>query len=172
MATAIPRTSPLAWVEVVNSPDLVISAAREKISLTYGTEQVVWTRKQLSEAAISDSELVFVGYGINAPERDWNDYAGVDVEGKTVVILVNDPGYATQDPDLFNGNAMTYYGRWDYKFGEAARQGAAGAIMVHDTLPAAYPWSTVTNSWTGPQFDMVLPDQGRVAGVGGRLDNP
>jgi Zn-dependent M28 family amino/carboxypeptidase len=152
---------PLAWVEVVNSPDLVISGGQgEDLQLTYGTEQVVWTRKQLSEAAISDSELVFVGYGINAPEREWNDYAGADVEGKTVVILVNDPGYATQDPELFNGNAMTYYGRWDYKFGEAARQGATGAIMVHDTLPAAYPWSTVTNSWTGPQFDMVLPDRG------------
>jgi Zn-dependent M28 family amino/carboxypeptidase len=152
---------PLAWVEVVNSPDLVISGAQgEDLQLTYGTEQVVWTRRQLAEAAINDSELVFVGYGINAPERDWNDYAGVDVAGKTVVILVNDPGYATQDPELFNGNAMTYYGRWDYKFGEAARQGAAGAIMVHDTLPAAYPWSTVNNSWTGPQFDMVLPDQG------------
>ena len=152
---------PLAWVEAVNSPDLVISGGQgEDLELAYATEQVVWTRRQLPEASISDSDLVFVGYGINAPERDWNDYAGVDVEGKTVVILVNDPGYATQDPELFNGNAMTYYGRWDYKFGEAARQGAAGAIMVHDTLPAAYPWSTVTNSWTGPQFDMVLPDQG------------
>jgi Zn-dependent M28 family amino/carboxypeptidase len=104
--------------------------------------------------------LVFVGYGINAPERGWNDYEGIDVEGKTVVMLINDPGYASQDPDLFNGNAMTYYGRWDYKFDEAARQGAAGGIMIHDTLPAAYPWSTVENSWTGRQFDMVLPDKG------------
>jgi Zn-dependent M28 family amino/carboxypeptidase len=82
------------------------------------------------------------------------------VKGKTVVMLVNDPGYATQDPDLFNGNAMTYYGRWDYKYGEAARQGAAGAIIIHDTLPAAYGWPTVENSWTGPQFDLVLPDKG------------
>jgi Zn-dependent M28 family amino/carboxypeptidase len=152
---------PLAWVEAVNSPDLVISGGQgENLELAYGTEQVIWTRQQRSEAAINDSELVFVGYGINAAERDWNDYAGVDVAGKTVVILVNDPGYATQDPELFNGNAMTYYGRWDYKFGEAARQGAVGAIMVHDTLPAAYPWSTVNNSWTGPQFDRVLPDKG------------
>ncbi len=75
-------------------------------------------------------------------------------------MLVNDPGYASQDPDLFNGNAMTYYGRWDYKFNEAASRGAAGAIIVHDTLPAAYGWNTVENSWTGPQFDMVLADQG------------
>jgi Zn-dependent M28 family amino/carboxypeptidase len=75
-------------------------------------------------------------------------------------MLVNDPGYATRDPELFKGNTMTYYGRWDYKFAEAARQGARGAIIVHDTLPAAYGWATVENSWTGPQFDMVLPDLG------------
>jgi Zn-dependent M28 family amino/carboxypeptidase len=152
---------PLAWVEVTNNPELRISGGEgEEMTLAYATEQVMWTRQQVPETSISDSELVFVGYGINAPERDWNDYAGIDVEGKTVVILINDPGYATQDETLFNGNAMTYYGRWDYKFGEAARQGAAGAIMIHDTLPAAYGWPTVTNSWTGPQFDMVLPDQG------------
>jgi Zn-dependent M28 family amino/carboxypeptidase len=152
---------PLAWVEATNKPELVISGGEgENLTFAYGPDQVMWTRKQVPEASIEASELVFVGYGINAPERGWNDYEGVDVTGKTVVMLINDPGYATQDPELFNGNAMTYYGRWDYKFGEAARQGAAGAIMVHDTLPAAYGWPTVENSWTGPQFDMVLPDQG------------
>jgi Zn-dependent M28 family amino/carboxypeptidase len=152
---------PLAWVEVSNNPDLVISGDQgEDLVLAYATDQVIWTRQQVPEISIEDSELVFVGYGINAPERDWNDYAGIDVQGKTVVILINDPGYATQDPELFNGNAMTYYGRWDYKFGEAARQGAAGAIMIHDTLPAAYGWPTVINSWTGRKFDMVLPDKG------------
>jgi len=152
---------PLAWLEVNNSPGLVISGGEgEDLNLAYATEQVMWSRQQVPQTSISDSELVFVGYGINSPERGWNDYAGVDVQGKTVVLLVNDPGYATQDSELFNGNAMTYYGRWDYKFDEAARQGAVGAIMVHDTLPAAYPWSTVTNSWTGRQFDMVLPDKG------------
>lgn len=152
---------PLAWVEVKNRPDLVFSGSDgEDLKLTYIEDQVIWTRQQVPASSVIDSEVVFVGYGINAPERNWNDYAGVDVENKTVVILVNDPGYATQDPELFNGNAMTYYGRWDYKFDEAARQGAAAAIMIHDTLPAAYPWSTVTNSWTGPQFDMVLTDKG------------
>ena len=149
---------PLTWVEVSNKPDLVFKGGEgADLTLQYATEQVMWTRQQVDETSIEDSELVFVGYGINAPERDWNDYSGIDVQGKTVVILINDPGYATQDPELFNGNAMTYYGRWDYKFGEAARQGAVGAIMIHDTLPAAYGWPTVTNSWTGPQFDMVLP---------------
>ena len=152
---------PLTWVEVTNKPELIIKGGEgADLVLQYATEQVMWTRQQVAETSINDSELVFVGYGINAPERDWNDYAGVDVQGKTVVMLINDPGYATQDPELFNGNAMTYYGRWDYKFGEAARQGAAGAIMIHDTLPAAYGWPTVTNSWTGPQFDMVLPQKG------------
>ena len=148
---------PLAWVEAVNRPDLVFSGGEgDDLVLAYGPEQVIWSRRQVKEAAIENSELVFVGYGIHAPERGWNDYEGVDVSGKTVVMLVNDPGYATQDPALFNGNTMTYYGRWDYKFGEAARRGAAGAIIVHDTLPAAYGWATVENSWTGPQFDMVL----------------
>ena len=160
---------PLNWIEVNNSPDLVINGGDgEDLVLEYASEQVLWTRQQVEEAAIKDSELVFVGYGINAPERGWNDYADVDVTGKTVVILINDPGYATQNPELFNGNAMTYYGRWDYKFDEAARQGAAGALMIHDTLPAAYPWSTVTNSWTGRKFNMVLPDKGeRLAAVEG-----
>ncbi len=108
---------PLMRVTAVNSPDLTFSGGEgEDMVLAYGPDQVVWSRRQMPEAVLEDSELVFVGYGINAPERGWNDYEGVDVTGKTVVMLVNDPGYATQDPDLFNGNAMTYYGRWDYKF--------------------------------------------------------
>jgi Zn-dependent M28 family amino/carboxypeptidase len=152
---------PLSVNEVINMPPLIISGGEgEDLALAYPADQVMWTRKQVPETSLDHSEMVFVGYGINAPERGWNDYAGIDVKGKTVVILINDPGYATQDPELFNGNAMTYYGRWDYKFNEAARQGAAGAIMVHDRLPAAYGWPTVTNSWTGPKFNMVLPDQG------------
>ena len=152
---------PLSWVETINKPDLVFSGGEgEDLVLAYGPDQVMWSRRQMPEAVLENSGMVFVGYGINAPERGWNDYEGIDVTGKTVVMLVNDPGYATQDPDLFNGNTMTYYGRWDYKFGEAASRGAAGAIVVHDTLPAAYGWNTVENSWTGPQFDMVLEDRG------------
>jgi Zn-dependent M28 family amino/carboxypeptidase len=152
---------PLSVNEVVNKPALNIRDAEgESMALAYATEQVMWTRQQVPEIKLDDSEMVFVGYGINAPERGWNDYEGIDVRGKTVVILINDPGFATQDPDLFNGNAMTYYGRWDYKFNEAASQGASGAIMVHDRLPAAYGWNTVINSWTGPKFAMVLPNKG------------
>jgi hypothetical protein len=82
----------------------------EDLTLAYATDQVIWTRQQVPEISIEDSELVFVGYGINAPEREWTDYAGIDVQGKTVVILINDPGYATQDPELFNGNGMNNFG--------------------------------------------------------------
>src|SRR5699024_3497926 len=104
-------------------------------------EQMVINSKRLGTDphGVEDSEMVFVGYGIVAPEYDWDDYAGLDVEGKTVVMLVNDPGFATGDEALFNGRAMTYYGRWTYKYEEAARQGAAAALVVHETEPASYP---------------------------------
>lgn len=133
---------------------LRISAGETVLTLDFGTQAVTWTKRVVEETALRDSELVFVGYGIVAPEYDWNDYADVDVKGKTVVMLVNDPGFATGDPELFNGERMTYYGRWTYKFEEAARQGAAGAIMVHETVAAGYPWDVVTGSWTGAQFDL------------------
>lgn len=120
----------------------------------YEEEMVTGTIQVVSESRVESSELVFVGYGIVAPEYGWNDYADVDVEGKTVLILVNDPGFATKDPSLFRGNTMTYYGRWTYKYEEAARQGAAAAIIIHDTEPAAYGWEVVRNSWTGPQFHL------------------
>jgi hypothetical protein len=104
-------------------------------------------------ASVSESgELVFVGYGIHAPENDWNDFAGIDLAGKWILILVNDPPAPTAEPELFGGRAMTYYGRWTYKFEEAGRQGALGAIIVHETEPAGYPWSVVRGGWTGEQF--------------------
>jgi Zn-dependent M28 family amino/carboxypeptidase len=151
---------PLVSIETKGAPTLELSGTNGTISLSYRADQVVWTRREETMTNLENNDLVFVGYGINAPERGWNDYAGIDVRGKTVVMLINDPGFATQDPNLFNGNAMTYYGRWDYKFDEAARQGAAGAIMIHQTKPAAYPWETVDSSWTGPQFDTVRENKG------------
>jgi Zn-dependent M28 family amino/carboxypeptidase len=120
---------------------------------------VVWTKRVVDQAGIDASELVFVGYGIVAPEYGWDDYAGVDMAGKTAVILVNDPGFVVRDPELFNGNAMTYYGRWTYKYEEAARQGAAAALIIHETQAAGYPWEVVTGSWTGPQFDLIAEDR-------------
>jgi Zn-dependent M28 family amino/carboxypeptidase len=125
---------------------------------TYGPEYMAWTTRVVASVDVDHSEMIFVGYGIVAPEYNWNDYEGLDVAGKTVVMLVNDPGFTTQDPDLFTGEAMTYYGRWTYKYEEAARQGAAAAIIVHETDPASYPWAVVRNSWTGEQFDLVRSD--------------
>ncbi len=118
----------------------------------YKKDMVMGSSRISAKQSIKDSELVFVGYGVNAPEYNWNDYEGLDVEGKTVVMLVNDPGFVTKNPDLFTGDAMTYYGRWTYKYEEASRQGAAGAIIIHETAPASYPWSVVENSWSGEQF--------------------
>ena len=128
--------------------------------LSYGDEVVFWTKRVEETVEFSDSDLVFVGYGVVAPEYGWNDYEGIDVTGKTVVMLVNDPGYATQDPALFNGRSMTYYGRWTYKYEEAARQGAAAAIVIHQTEPAAYGWGVVEGGWTGPQLDLKRANGG------------
>ncbi len=148
-------------VEITADPDinLAISTPKGEIDLAYAEDMMVWTKRVTDSVALENSELVFVGYGIVAPEYDWNDYSDVDVKGKTVVILVNDPGFATQDDKVFNGNAMTYYGRWTYKFEEAARQGAAGAIIVHEDAAAGYPWAVVSGSWSGPQFDLVADDK-------------
>ena len=115
---------------------------------------------------------MFVGYGVDAPEQKWNDYAGVDVKGKTVVMFVNDPGFHAKDASLFEGKRMTYYGRWTYKFEEAARKGAAAAIIIHDTEGASYGWDVVKNSWSGAQYDLRaaddpeprLPAQGWITG--------
>ena len=141
-------------ITTANDAVLTFSGSNYDVELEYATEMIVGSQQQIPTTSIVDSELVFVGYGVVAPERDWNDYAGIDVVGKTVVILVNDPGYATQDPDVFNGNAMTYYGRWTYKYEEAARQGAAGALIVHETGPAGYGWEVVSGSWSGPQIGL------------------
>jgi Zn-dependent M28 family amino/carboxypeptidase len=119
---------------------------------------VVWTKRPVPSTSIADAEVVYAGYGIVAPEFGWNDYAGLDVRGKLVLALVNDPGYATQDPKLFTGNAMTYYGRWDYKFAEAMRQGAAGLLVIHETQAAGYPWDVPRNGASKPQFDLRVND--------------
>ncbi len=131
---------------------LVLDSIGRTISLLYGTDMIVGSTLQQDTVSLDFSELVFAGYGIVAPEYNWDDYAGLDVKGKTVLVLVNDPGFELNDPALFTGRAMTYYGRWTYKFEEAARQGAAGVLIVHETEPASYGWDVVKNSWTGPQY--------------------
>src|SRR3546814_19954449 len=111
---------------------------------------VLNTRTGEAEVKVGDSPLVFVGYGVDAPEQDWNDYAGIDVEDKTVVILVTDPGFHAGDESLFEGKRMTYYGRWPYKFEEAARTGEQAEIIIHDTPGESYGWAVVESSWSGP----------------------
>jgi Zn-dependent M28 family amino/carboxypeptidase len=147
-----------SWFQPVPAVNIALDPAQS--SLTFNTpkgaltpkfpdEQVFWTPQFKSpDVNVDNSPLVFVGYGVIAPEYNWNDYAGVDVKGKTVIILINDPGNedATPDPKFFQGKAMTHYGRWTYKYEEAARQGAAAAIIVHETKPAAYGWEVVRNS--------------------------
>ena len=117
----------------------------------YRTDMVINALDASPAVAIEDSPIVFAGYGVVAPEQDWNDYAGLDVKGKTVIVLVNDPGWGNHDETLFKGKALTYYGRWTYKYEEAARQGAAACLIVHETAGAGYPWEVVVNSWSGPQ---------------------
>ena len=137
---------------------LALDVAGKAQSLKFGTDMVVGTRTGQAKVEIKDSELVFVGYGVDAPEQQWNDYAGLDVKGKTVVMLVNDPGFHVADETLFEGRRMTYYGRWTYKFEEAARKGAAAALLIHDTEGASYGWDVVKNSWSGEQFDLRAAD--------------
>lgn len=152
------QTVDVTEITTRGEPSILVQGSDYQTTLAYGEQQVVGTTQQIPFVTVQGSEMVFVGYGIVAPERNWNDYEGIDVTDKTVVILVNDPGYATQDPEVFNGNAMTYYGRWTYKYEEAARQGAAAAIIVHETLPAGYAWPVVNNSWSGPQIGLTATD--------------
>lgn len=144
---------------IPNLSSFSITANGEERTLASGEEVVFWTKQVQEEVAFDDSELVFVGFGVNAPEYGWNDYEGLDVTGKTVVMLVNDPGFYLKGEE-FNGEAMTYYGRWTYKYEEAARQGAAAAIVVHETAPASYGWGVVSGSWSGPQLDIERADEG------------
>ena len=147
-------------IEIRTTPDPVmqVRGVRGQVELRNADDFVVWTRRPVPESRVTDAELVFAGYGIVAPEYDWDDYAGLDVRGKVVMVLVNDPGYATQVPSLFTGTAMTYYGRWTYKFEEAVRQGAAGLLVIHETAPAGYPWDVPRNGAAQPQFDLEVTD--------------
>ena len=124
------------------------------VPLTYRDDYVLWSMRNDSTVS-AKGDLVFVGYGIVAPENDWNDYEGTDVKNKVVVALVNDPGL--RDSTIFRGPILTYYGRWTYKIEEARRQGAAGILLVHTTESATYPWTTVQSSWTGPQVRIEEP---------------
>jgi len=142
--------------ETIADPATVLTLVHgdARRTLAFGSDMVVGTRSGQPEVRIDASDMVFVGYGVDAPEQDWNDYAGQDWKGKTVVMLVNDPGFHAGDARLFEGKRMTYYGRWTYKFEEAARKGATAALIVHDTAGAAYGWDVVRSSWGGAQYDL------------------
>ncbi|GAA4048135.1 M28 family metallopeptidase [Parerythrobacter jejuensis] len=143
---------PLVEITGRDFAPLTVSGEGVDLSFNFATDWVGVTYQEEAATAVEDSELVFVGYGIDAPERDWNDYEGVDMAGKTAVILVNDPDFDSEGLDgTFNGKAMTFYGRWTYKYEEAGRKGATAALVIHDTEPASYGWNVVESSWSGPQ---------------------
>lgn len=126
--------------------------SNQQLSIHHLDDYVIGSKRLKENITVDDSELVFVGFGIIAPEFGWNDYKGLDVKGKTVVAMVSDPG--KYDKNLFKADTMTYYGRWTYKFEEAARQGAAGVLLIHDTDAASYGWNVVRSGWTGPQLNL------------------
>ncbi|WP_029415816.1 M28 family metallopeptidase [Brevundimonas bacteroides] len=154
------------WTQAVTLNRFTASNVQASLSvgdwtlpLIQGEHIVASTRRPGSDhVMLTDAPLVFVGYGIKAPERNWDDFKGQDLSGKILVVLVNDADFEEPALDTFGGRAMTYYGRWTYKYEEAARQGAAGVIIVHEDAPASYGWTTVRNSWSGPQFDIVRSD--------------
>jgi Zn-dependent M28 family amino/carboxypeptidase len=149
---------PMVNIETKADTVMQVQSPKGNFQLKGLDDYVIWTEKTEPVISLKNDELVFAGYGVNAPERGWNDYAGLDVKGKIVMVLVNDPGYGI-DSSLFKGDTMTYYGRWTYKFEEAARQGAKGCLVIHSTKAASYPFSVVQNNWNGSHLH--LDDRGK-----------
>ena len=155
---------PLIGITAANTRPLLVTGGGKKTTFRWRDDVVAWTRRVTDTASLDDSELIFAGYGVTAPEFGWDDFKDVDVKGKTIVVLVNDPQVPDRsdpsklDASLFRGTAMTYYGRWTYKFEEGARRGAAGILIVHETGPAGYPFSVVQGN-LGERFDLVAADK-------------
>ncbi len=150
---------PMVDVKSTPSAKMLIKAKNNELSFDHLDGFVAASRHLVSEVNVKDSKLVFAGYGIVAPEFGWNDYEGLDVKGKTVVVMINDPGFA--DKSLFKGETMTYYGRWTYKFEEAARQGATGVLIIHETAAASYPWAVVRSGWSKSKLFLEAPDENK-----------
>jgi Zn-dependent M28 family amino/carboxypeptidase len=162
----------LVAATLTTPPTLTLSGRDGARNYAYATQFSAWTRRLDPTVNIENAPLVFVGYGINAPELGWNDYEGVDMRGKIAVMLINDPDFETGDDRGFGGRAMTFYGRWTYKFEEAGRQGAAGAIIIHETAPASYPWAVIQSSTGSARWDIVREDRGASrAGFEGWINN-
>ncbi|MBW7932446.1 MAG: M28 family peptidase [Gemmatimonadaceae bacterium] len=147
---------PFVGITVTNSPTMTFSGKGKSASLKWHDDFVAWTKHVSESAALKNSELVFVGYGVEAPEFGWDDFKGVDLKGKTMVVLVNDPPLA--DTAVFGGPRMTYYGRWTYKYEQGMKHKAAGVLIVHETKEAGYPFAVVQGK-TAEQFDLVTPDK-------------
>lgn len=143
---------PMVNITTVAAASMQVQSPKGSFTLKGFDDYVIWTDKTDSLISLDKSDLVFAGYGVVAPEYNWNDYDGLDVKGKVVLVLVNDPGYNSGDSSLFKGKTMTYYGRWTYKFEEAARQGAKGCLIVHNTQAASYPFAVVQNNWNGSRL--------------------
>jgi len=138
---------PMVNIKATAAPSMQVKGPKGNFTLKAFDDYIIWTDKTDPAINIDNAELVFAGYGVVAPEYNWNDYAGLDVKGKVVMVMVNDPGYWSGDTTLFKGTAMTYYGRWTYKYEEAARQGAKGCLIVHNTKAASYPFSVPQNNF-------------------------
>src|ERR1700689_3264759 len=166
------QSVPLVQITASADATLTVSGAGASRNLVFGKDMVIWTKRAVPEINVAHSDMIFVGYGIVAPEYSWNDYANLDVHGKTVVGLANDPGSASKDPTVFKGGAMTEYGRDAYKVEEAARQGAQGVLLIHDAAAMGYGWNAVQSTWSGAQFELQAADgnAGRAA-IEGWLQN-
>lgn len=156
-------------VEISAAGDIMLSVSGHGAAerLRYGKDMILWSGRAVPEASLQRSALVFVGFGIVAPEYRWNDY-GIDVRDKTVLVLAGDPGYASKDPGVFRGDTMSLYGRWDYKVEEAARHGAAGVLLIHDAAVLGYDWAAAANTFAGAQFELA-DAEGTGIGVEGWL---
>jgi len=158
------QSLPLVGITASNTRPLTVSGNGKKATFTWRDDLVAWTKRVTDTSSLENSEVIFAGYGVTASEFKWDDFKDVDIKGKTIVVLVNDPQIPSAsdpsqlDPSMFNGKAMTYYGRWTYKFEEGARRGAAGILIVHETGPAGYPFAVVQGN-LGERFDLVTPDK-------------
>ena len=150
---------PLVEIDCKPEQKMRISGNGHDLEMEFSEDYVVFSEHVVDEIIIDQAELVFCGYGIVAPEYNWNDYEGIDMDGKIAVVMVNDPGFGGDDPNFFKGNTMTYYGRWTYKYEEAARQGAEGVLVIHETNAAGYPWFVVQSSNTGAQLYLESQDK-------------
>ncbi|GAA0881048.1 M28 family metallopeptidase [Algoriphagus jejuensis] len=150
---------PMVSITCSPAETMEFKSNNENASIEGLQDFVIWTQRTDTLVDVKDAEVIFAGFGIVAPEYGWNDYKNIDVKGKIVVVLVNDPGFGTEDASLFKGNTMTYYGRWTYKYEEAARQGALGCLIVHNTIPAGYGFNVIQNSWKASK--LYLDDRGK-----------